>query len=131
MYAHPVPPQVKSTNEKYGHHDHFERTYDSLLKKECVVPTQHQNIFYSNQNEEFQRQIHVPLLAQNDLPPGNSRKVCEKNERSNLMSCDTDSAKSIILEIEKNTDSSDKNINSNIKFPGNIDKFCTEKAYLS
>uniref|UniRef100_V5GPZ6 BMP and activin membrane-bound inhibitor n=1 Tax=Anoplophora glabripennis TaxID=217634 RepID=V5GPZ6_ANOGL len=132
MYAHPVPPQCKATNEKYGHQDHFERTYDNLLKKEYVVPTQHQNIFYSNQNEDFQRQIHVPLLVQNELLPSNSGKVYEKNERPNLIGCDTDSTKSIILEIEKNTDNClDKNINSNVKYPGDIDKFCLEKAYLS
>lgn len=131
MYVHPVPPQCKSTNEKYGHHDHIERTYDNLLKKEYAVPT-HQNIFYSNQNEDFQHQIHVPLLVQNESPPGNSGKVYEKNERTNLMGCDTDSAKSIILEIEKSTDNcSNKNINCNVNYPGNIDKFCTEKTYLS
>lgn len=132
MYVHAVPPQCKTNNEKYGHQDHFERTYDNLLRKEYVVPTHHQNIFYSNQNEDFQRQIHVPLLVQNEMLPRNSGKVHEKNERPNLISCDTDSVKSIVLEIEKSTDNClDKNINTNLKYSGDADKFCTEKTYLS
>lgn len=132
MYVHAMPSQCKTNNEKYGHQDHFERTYDNLLRKEYVVPTHHQNIFYSNQTEDFQRQIHVPLLVQNELLPGNSGNVHEQNERPNFIGCDADSAQSIILEIEKNMDNcSDKNINSNLKYSEGVNKFCTERTYLS
>ncbi|KAJ8966647.1 hypothetical protein NQ314_003414 [Rhamnusium bicolor] len=134
MYVHTMPQQCKTGNEKY-HHEHFDRTYDNFLRKE-YVPIHHHNNFYSSQNEDFQRQSHVPLLGQNELCSSISSNKNEANAKLNLINCDLESGKSIILEIEKGTANCcevnlDRNINSKPKHPTEIDKFYTEKTFVS
>ncbi|KAJ8909395.1 hypothetical protein NQ315_014521, partial [Exocentrus adspersus] len=104
MFVKAMPQQCSSDTEKYGHH-YFERTYDNVLRKEYGVPTNHQNIFYSNQSDDFPNQIQAPLLVQNELIPSNNGQTYDRNDRKELINCDGGSASAVILEIDKKANS--------------------------
>ncbi|KAG5893426.1 hypothetical protein JTB14_017866 [Gonioctena quinquepunctata] len=129
MYVQPMPQHSKAVKEKFNQ-ENFDSTYDNLLRKE-YIHTPH-NTYYSNQSEDYQKQIQLPLLTQHELTPRVSVEKNATNAKFNLINYDIDSGKSIILQIEKEQPRcSDVNVNPNIVHSGDASKCCSQKTFIS
>ncbi|XP_019874280.2 uncharacterized protein LOC109602362 [Aethina tumida] len=92
LYIHHLPSQSKNSCEKYP--ECYDRTYDNLLAK--PHPTDHHhNLLFLHQNEEPHRQIHAPLLLQNEVYGDKNETNAKLNLIQNENVCDY---------LEKNTD---------------------------
>ncbi|XP_074036374.1 uncharacterized protein [Leptinotarsa decemlineata] len=130
MYVQPMNHHSKNVKEKCNHMGSG-TTYDNLLGKE-YIPTHH-NTYYSQQSEDYRRQVELPLLLRKEQSPSVSFEKNTTNAKINLINNDVCSGKSIILEIEKDQPKcSEVNIiNTNNPNLGNASKFCTQKTFIS
>lgn len=131
MYV--VPSEQK--HDKWSDHP-----YKPCTVKRPYYTQAHPSSFVLRPDEEsHQRQFQIPLLVTNEIRDFNnvnssSSAVNESknnaNAKLNLMQCESDSSRSIILELGKN--SPDYSLAANMNFNSEDDKFYkTEKSFIS
>lgn len=74
MYLH--SPQFRSKNNFNKSYDHYSSNYENMFCNEILL--HNPNSVYNSTVVDFQRNVHMPLIVQNETRP-----VCEKKKETN------------------------------------------------
>lgn len=129
MYV--VPSEQKHAHDKWNEHQ-----YKQYLSKKPYYPQAHPNAFAVREDDNVHRSFEIPLLVEirdvnnlNSSCNNVSENKNDTNAKLNLMQCESNSSRSIILEIGKSTPdyslAANMNLNKEEKFSKN------EKTMLS